>query len=120
MNTRIALLVVVSALFASGCSVSGKYRGDGPCKGFHQNPQACERAYENSLVAGKVQIGQSRTEVRATMGRDPEQREATADSEEWSYLTDYADQILMVIVFKQGIVVKIKQVNIREPSDEKS
>lgn len=109
MNARVALIVIVSALVASGCSVSGKYRGEGPCKGFHKNPQACERAYENSLVAGQVQLGQSRTEVRATMGRDPEQREATADSEKWSYLTDYENQILMVIVFKQGIVVEIKQ-----------
>lgn len=117
MNFRIALIVIVSALFASGCSVSGKYRGDGPCKGFHKDPQICERAHESSLVAGKVKIGQSLAEVRAIMGHDPEQREATADTEEWSYLTDYTDNIIMVIVFKQGIVTQIKQSSVSKLND---
>lgn len=104
-------MTLVSALFVSGCGVSGNYRSDGPCKGFHKNPRTCERAYENSLVAGKIQIGQSRTDVRATMGHDPEQREATADYEKWSFITDYDNQILMVIIFKQGVVAEIKQTN---------
>ena len=111
MNARIA--TIVSVLLASGCGVSGNYRGEGPCKGFHRDQQACERAYENSLVAGKVRVGQSPSEVRAIMGRDPERREATADSEVWSYLTDYTNHILTVIVFKQGAVVEIKQANAR-------
>jgi hypothetical protein len=114
MTPRIALLVC-ALLLVSGCSVSGKYRGQGPCRGFHTDPQACERAYENSLVAGKVQIGQSPTEVRAIMGRDPERREASGESAVWSYLTDYTNQILTVIVFRQGVVVEIKQVNARRP-----
>jgi hypothetical protein len=42
------------------------------------------------------------------MGRGPERHEASADSEVWSYLTDYTNQILTVIVFKQGAVVEIK------------
>ena len=116
MNTTRLLRVTVGVIIIlmAGCSVSGKYRGEGPCRGFHKDPQACERAYENSLVAGKVQIGQSSTEVRAIMGRDPERREATATSDVWSYLTDYTNQILTVIVFKQGVVVEIKQANVRE------
>jgi hypothetical protein len=110
MNTRIALVAIVCALFLSGCGVSGNYRYSGPCKGFHKNPQACERASENALVAGKVQIGQSLADVRAIMGRNPEQREATTDSEKWLFLTDYDNQLFMVIVFKQGVVSEIKQV----------
>ena len=108
-------IFIASALIASGCSVSGKYRGDGPCQGFHKDPQACERAHENSQVAGKVQIGQSPSEVRSVMGRDPERREAKAGSEVWSYLTDYTNDILMVIYFSNGAVVEIKQVNASEP-----
>jgi hypothetical protein len=108
MILRVILSVCAISL-VSGCGVSRNYRDDGPCKGFHKEPQACERAYENSLVAGKVQIGQSSTEVRAIMGREPERREASAESEAWSYLTDYANRILTVVIFKQGIVVEIKQ-----------
>jgi hypothetical protein len=115
ISIHIVIALMVSALLVVGCSVSGKYRGDGPCKGFREDPQACERAYENSLVASKVQIGQSPTEVRAIMGRNPERREATATSEVWSYLTDYTNQILTVIVFKQGVVVEIKHANARIP-----
>ena len=103
------LSIVIGILAISGCSVSGKYRDSGPCEGFHTDPAACERAYANSLVAGKIQLGQTSSEVRGIMGRNPERREVTAESESWSYLTDYTAQSLTVIVFKQGVVTEIKQ-----------
>jgi hypothetical protein len=111
----VRILLIVSALIASGCNVSGQYRDEGPCQGFHTDPQACERAYGNSLVVGKIRIGQSPSEVRAVMGRDPERREATTETEVWSYLTDYTNEILTAIVFKNGVVVEIKQTNASEP-----
>jgi hypothetical protein len=104
---------VFGMIVVSGCAVSGNYRSEGPCEGFHADPAACERAYANSLVAGRVQIGQTLSEVRTIMGRDPERREATADSESWSYLTDYSNQLLTVVVFKQGVVAEINQASAR-------
>jgi hypothetical protein len=104
---------VVGILVISGCAVSGKYRSEGPCQGFHSDPAACERAYGNSLVAGKIQLGQTPSEVRTIMGRDPERREAKGESDSWSYLTDYTNQVLTVIVFKQGVVAEIKQASAR-------
>ena len=103
----------VGILVISGCSVSGKYRSEGPCEGFHKDPAACERAYANSSVAAKIQIGQAPSEVRTIMGHDPERREATAASESRSYLTDYTNQVFTVIVFEQGVVVEIKQASAR-------
>ncbi|MBL8511304.1 MAG: hypothetical protein JNM52_06630 [Betaproteobacteria bacterium] len=110
MAARIGLLLGVLILITA-CSVSGKYRSDGPCRGFHKDPQACERAYENSLLVNKINIGQSANEVREIMGREPERREVSSETEAWSYLTDYANQILTVIVFKQSTVVEIRQAN---------
>jgi hypothetical protein len=105
--------LVVGVIIASGCSLSSNYRSDGPCQGFHQNPQACERAHGNSLAVGKVQVGQPLATVRSAMGRDPERREANAESEVWWYLTDYGSQIYTGIVFKQGVVAEIKQSSVR-------
>jgi hypothetical protein len=102
----------VGILVISGCAVSGKYRSEGSCQGFHTDPAACERAYANGLVAGKIQIGQTHSEVRAIMGRDPERREATTEFDSWSYLTDYSNQGLTVIVFKQGVVAEIRQASV--------
>jgi hypothetical protein len=48
------------------------------------------------------------------MGKDPERREASADTEIWGYLTDYMAQRLTAIVFKNGSVVEIKQVPYRK------
>ena len=106
------LSIAIGILVISGCSVTGKYRDSGPCEGFHTDPAACERAHANSLVAGKIQLGQTTSEVRTIMGRDPERREATTESESWSYLTDYSTQSLTVIVFKKGVVSEIKQASV--------
>ena len=102
-------LVVISLLLTS-CGISGHYEDSGPCKGFHTDQQACKRAAENSSVIGKIKIGQPIAEVRQIMGKDPERREASSDSETWGYLTDYMAHLVTVIVFKSGLVSEIKQV----------
>ena len=101
-------IFLLSLLFISGCSVSGHYRSEGPCKGFHKDQDACERAVYNSTVIGKVEIGQSIDEVRKIMGRRPEQREATKTSEQWEYLTNYMSHRYTTIIFKNGVVTEIK------------
>lgn len=91
-----------------GCSISGHYRSEGPCKGFHKDQQACERAVANSSVIGKVKLGQSLEEVRRIMGKDPERREVSKQSETWGYITSYNDHLFTTITFKNGIVTGIK------------
>jgi hypothetical protein len=103
------LFVISIIVLVSACSVSGKYRGDGPCKGFHKDPEACERAAANSLVISKIQLGQSPEEVREIMGNDPERREVTDDLETWGYRTNYAGKLFTTIAFKDGKVSSIKQ-----------
>jgi hypothetical protein len=105
-----SILLGVSSLLLTACAVSGHYESSGPCKGFHTDQQACQRAAENSAVIGKVKMGQSLAEVRQVMGKDPERRGVTTNTETWGYLTDYMDQLLTVIVFKNGAVAEIKQV----------
>jgi len=43
------------------------------------------------------------------MGKDPERREASADTETWGYLTDYMARLVTTIVFKHGSVAEIRQ-----------
>ena len=102
-------LALALACLVSGCALSSNYRSFGPCKGFRQDPQSCERAYQNSLVAAKIQLGQSVAQVRSTMGRDPERRAVNAASETWWYMTDYDNQKFTVIAVTQGLVSEIKQ-----------
>jgi hypothetical protein len=104
-----SILLVVSSLLTA-CGISGHYESSGPCRGFHTDQLACQRAAENPAVIGKVKVGQSPAEVRQIMGKDPERRQVTTNTETWGYLTDYMDQLLTVIVFKNGTVAGIKQV----------
>jgi len=103
------LLMISIIVLVSACSVSGKYRGDGPCKGFHKNPEACERAAANSLVINKVQLGQSPEDVRKVMESDPERREITDGLETWGYRINYAEKLFTTITFNNGKVSSIKQ-----------
>jgi hypothetical protein len=105
---RNALLAIVFLILTS-CSLSGNYESSGPCKGFHQDQPSCLRAADNSSVIGKVKIGHTFSEVRQIMGRYPERREASSESETWSYLTDYMAHLMTAIVFKNGLVSEIKQ-----------
>jgi len=104
-----SLLLVGGSLLLSACGVSGHYESSGPCKGFHRDQQACQRAADNSSAIGKVKVGQSLSEVRQVMSKDPERREVSADTETWGYLTDYMARRLTIIVFKNGAVAEIKQ-----------
>lgn len=106
MKRNILLFLII--LIVNGCSVSGHYRSEGPCKGFHKDQQACERAAANSKVIGKVMIGQSLDDVREIMGKDPERRKASAKEEIWSYITDYSNHLFTTIIFKNKKVVEIK------------
>ena len=102
------ILLISAAILINGCSISGNYRSEGPCKGFHKDQQSCEKAAANSSVIGKVSLGQSLKEVRQIMGKDPERREASKQSEIWEYITSYSDHRFTTIIFKNGIVTSIK------------
>ena len=106
---RRKIILIAAFLLLNGCGVSGHYQSSGPCKGFHKDQQACQRAAENSSVIGKVNLGQSLEEVRQIMGKDPERREVTKDSENWEYITSYAGYRFTTIIFRNGIVTEIKQ-----------
>ncbi len=104
-----ALGLATALLLLHACGVSGHYESEGPCRGFHRDQMACKRAADNSSVIAKVQVGQSPAIVRQVMGKDPERRNASADSETWGYLTDYMHGMLTEIVFKNGVVTEIRQ-----------
>lgn len=103
-----SIILLAGSVVLAGCGVSGHYRSEGPCRGFHKDQQSCERAAENSQVIGKVQIGQTMADVASIMGKGPERRNATAESETWSYLTQYQGYITTTIIFKNGVVNEIR------------
>ena len=72
----------LTLLFCVGCAVSGHYVSSGPCKGFHTNQLACQRAAENAVAIVQVKIGQTIEEVSKIMGRAPERREAAVDRQD--------------------------------------
>jgi outer membrane protein assembly factor BamE (lipoprotein component of BamABCDE complex) len=105
LRTSSALAVT---LLLGACGISGHYQSEGPCKGFHKDQQACQRAAENASVIGKVKLGQTTEEVSQVMGRGPERREARGETETWWYLTDYMARRSTIIVFKNDRVIEIK------------
>ncbi len=102
------VILIAAVLLLNACGISGHYQSSGPCEGFHKDQQACLRAAENSMVIGKVKLGQSINEVRQIMGKDPERREVTNDSETWGYITSYAGNRFSTIIFKNGVVTEIR------------
>ncbi len=109
---------IVTVLFAifllAGCASGpgGELLPNGtitPCGGHHTDPQACGNATFNARVIGKVQVGQSKQDVRAIMQHDPERREISANVETWSYITDYPSELVTEIVFTDGKVTGLKQ-----------
>jgi hypothetical protein len=99
---------ILLSLIVAGCGVSGHYRSEGPCKGFHKDQNACERAHANSQAMPKVKLGQSTEQVQAIMGAGFDRREATADCETWSYLTNYMGRVTTTIIFRKGVVTDIR------------
>src|SRR5260370_751428 len=79
-TTRSLLLVLGSTMVIGACSISGHYRGEGACRGFHMDQTSCERAAANAASIGKVRIGQSMTDVQAIMGA-ADRRDAVPGSE---------------------------------------
>ena len=106
---RKKIVLIAAALLLNGCGVSGHYQSSGPCKGFHKDQQACLRAAENSRVIGKVNLGQSLEEVRQIMGKDPERREVAKNCETWGYITTYVGYRFTTIIFRNGVVIEIRQ-----------
>jgi hypothetical protein len=106
MSLRVA---VITSLLLSACTYGGHYQRSGPCEGWHSDQAACLRAHDNSATIGKVQIGQTLAEVRSIMGKDPERRSATANTESWGYLTSYSDHLVTTVVFTDGVVTAITQ-----------
>ena len=94
----------------NGCGVSGHYRSEGPCQGFHKDQEACERAANNSSVIGNINLGHTLNDVRQIMGKGPEIRKADSSdsSESWGYRTSYNGNRFTTIIFKNGVVTEIK------------
>lgn len=111
LPTMIAVGAALTCIISSsgGCAVSGHYRSSGPCKGFHTQPEACERAAANSQAIALVLIGQSLEEVKKIMPNPPDRRVGDEQSEAWSYITDYDNSMMTTIVFRSGKVSEIKQ-----------
>ena len=111
LSTMVAVGAALTCILSSagGCAVSGHYRGSGPCKGFHTQPDACERATANSQAIALVLIGQTPEDVKKIMPNPPDRRVGDEQSEAWSYITDYDNSMMTTIVFRSGRVSEIKQ-----------
>ncbi len=97
-------------------SPPGEMNADGsinPCHGYKSDAQACGNAAYNGARIGKVTIGQSLQDVRAIMGKDPEERSIRTEDgrnlETWGYRTDYCSRITTRIDFIDLKVVGIRQ-----------
>ena len=97
-------------------SPPGEMNADGsinPCHGYKADAQACGNAAYNGARIGKVTIGQSLQDVRAIMGKDPEERSIRTEDgrnlETWGYRTDYRNRITTRIEFVDLKVVGIRQ-----------
>lgn len=97
-------------------SPPGEMNADGsinPCHGYKADPQACGLATYNSARIGKIALGQSLQEVRAIMGKAPEERSVKSQDgrslETWGYRTDYRTRITTRIEFIDLKVVAIRQ-----------
>lgn len=106
-----------AGIFLAGCQTPEEQvlrRADNPCNASHmRSHEECRGAFINSVFMGDVRIGQTQDEVRSIMRKGPEQREAAEDSESWLYHTDYRNRMWTRLVFKQGRVVEIKQIDMR-------
>ena len=82
------------------------------CNDWSTNKQACGEALYNAPRVAKINLGQTLSEVRQIMGRDPEQRSVKEEDgqaiEEWQYLTNYKAHIISVITFKNSKVVSVQ------------
>lgn len=107
MSKLLQFVTIALLLQAGGCGVSGHYASEGPCRGFHQDPAACERAVKNAAALSSVSIGQSKAEVRESMGADAERVDATTDTTTWYYLTDYTSEQMTVFTFEKDRLVRI-------------
>jgi hypothetical protein len=72
-----------------------------------------DRAESNRHHIDEIQVGQSLSDVRGIMGKDPEKREVRArfdgkTVEFWSYVTDYGRRLDTTITFIDGKVQEIR------------
>ena len=102
-----ALLLGSMALCACAQQQFLSDQPDYPCGRQVRDHKACVNAFSNSLRMRDVQLGQTIAQVRETVGKEPEAREAIApDVEAWLFHTDYAKRLWTRIVFKQGKVAE--------------
>lgn len=115
---RLALVSLIPLSFIACTAIQnvadppGTLHPDGrisPCHGWESDKQACGNAIHNSRVIHGVEIGQTTDEVLEVMRHRPERRRATSDREEWSYITDYDQEINTVLIFEGGVLVEIDE-----------
>jgi len=71
------------------------------------------RAEENHARLDQLQVGQTLEQVRATMRKEPERREARLrfdgkKVELWSFVSDYARRMDTTLTFVDGVLVEIR------------
>ncbi len=80
---------------------------DYPCARMVRDERACINAFSNHVNLRNVKIGQSPSQVRQALGREPDAKELIGpEVEAWLYHTDYANRMWTRVVFKQGKVVE--------------
>lgn len=86
-----------------------------PCHGWESDKEACGNAKFNAKVIGKVGLGQSKEQVLATMQHPPRRREVKAENgvtvEMWGYETNYNDELMTWITFRDD---KVSEINEKE------
>jgi hypothetical protein len=110
------MVSLVSAVVVAGCRSREEAleRADNPCAvRYIRSRGECENAFVNSINVENLKLGQTTDEVRVAMGKAAERRELTADSESWIYHTDYRNRLWTAIIFKQGRVAEIREVDMR-------
>jgi len=78
-----------------------------PCHGYESDKQLCGDSKLFAGVINRITLGQTREEVRTLMMRDPWRRELKENEERWGYSTDYSDERMTWIGFRDGKVVSV-------------
>lgn len=118
------LVAVVILILASGCDTlmpPGVLGPDGkisPCNGHHMNPQDCGYAMHNAPLLPKLQLGMTRAAVREIMKHDAERKEARLEGdteiENWRYMANYENELMVQLTFVSDKLTEIKQVPWRD------
>lgn len=102
----------------------GTLRGDGTieaCHDYRVDAQACGEAIHNAPLLVRLELGQTKDQVRALMRHPAERVEAKLIDgkkvETWLYMQDYDRELMTAIIFTEGVVTELKSVNWQREDD---